>query len=388
MKKKDFRCVLNVRTILFLLFFVIIAIVSYGWRLGTGNMVHSDETCLIFVGQDWFSGNVFLRDWWLSTGTFGLTTFELTILTAIFGYHDTLIYAIAGMNYSLMIMAVIFVVYKYVSTKRMERAWAYAAVAGMIVLSPRFYMHLHAGTQVLVYAVAIISLYITCNVKGIMKNRGIRLLWGILLGFLAVTNTMFLYTACIPILVTGVLRAFATKVEKEKFSIAELGIVSVGSCVIFQKIWEHFRGMELGGIKTIFTTRDKILNNLITAFCNVLELYGINFWGASLFSLKTISALVGLLALGKITLEIYHFVKNGGWKDDLLFDVFLSMAVVNLGAYTFSTVAQVSSDVHLLQPFLIGYTIAGSLAWVKNAKEREEQSSIRKMIVISFLLMI
>ena len=387
-RKIDFKRVQNTRGIIFFAFFALITFISYGWRLGTGNAVHSDETCFIFVGQDFLSGNFFLKDWWLSTGTFGLPTFELTVLTAIFGYHDTLIYVAAAMNYALMILAVSFVVYKYAKVKQMNHAWVYSAIVGLIIVDPRYHMHLHAGTQVLAYAVAILSLYISCTAKSIMKNGVVRLIWGIMLGFLAVTNNMFFYTACIPILLTGILATYENKIDRNKLWLVETGIISVGAYVIFEKLWECFRGSDLGGLSTTFTTRDKIWDNLIVCFCNILELYGIDFWGENLFSLKTVSALVGFLVLAKISIEIYRFIKNSYWKDEILFNAFFLMALVNFGAYAFSTVVETAPDVHLLQPFLLGYTIAGSLAWIKNAEKSEEKSGLWKALGVSISLMI
>lgn len=371
---------------IWILVFVLLTFLGYGLRLGTGNAVHSDETSIIFVGQDWMSGNFFLKNWWFSTGTFGLTTFELTLFTAIFGYHDTLIYIVAGMNYAVMIMTVIFVIYKYAKKYEVSSAWVYSAIAGLVIIVPRQHMLLHAGTQVLGYAVAVMCMYFTWTVKTFYENVGIRVIWGVLLGVLAVTNNMFLYNACVPILLTGIIVAYIAKAEKGRFSLVEIGVVSVGSCVIFQKVWEVFRGESLGGLNTVFTTRDKIWSNLGTALCNILEIYGINFWGENLFSIKTLSALIGLFVFGKFTVEIGRFIKNKYWKDEILFNMFLTMAIVNFGAYTFSSVAEAAPDTHLLEPFLLGYTMAGCLAWMKNANEGK--NDIWKMLILSFLLLI
>lgn len=363
----------------------VLTILGYGLRLGTGNMVHSDDTCMIFVVQDWLSGNFFLKDWYLSTGTFGLPAFELTLVTALFGYHDTLIYLLAGLNYAIMVLTVILVVYAYAKKKDMNRGWIYSVVVCAIIIAPREKMLLNAGTQVLAYSASIIALYVTCYQTGILKRRYLRYLWGIFLGFLAITNSMFLYTACIPILAAGVLAVFLKKDQGIK--IAELGIVTVCSYALFQKIWIHFRGMDLGGLSTTFTTRDKIWGNLASSFCNILELYGINFWGESVFSIKTLSAFVGLIVLGKISVEIYKFVTGGGYKEDLFFNMVFLMALVNAGAYAFSHLGESGGGIHLLEPFLLGYTMAGVLAWIDNASKRKQADYQVSMLVLSFLLL-
>lgn len=51
---------------------LVITIIAAGFRFGMGMAVHSDDVCLLFTGKDWVNGNFFLKDWWFSTGTFGL----------------------------------------------------------------------------------------------------------------------------------------------------------------------------------------------------------------------------------------------------------------------------------------------------------------------------
>ena len=55
---------------------LVITIIAAGFRFGMGMAVHSDDVCLLFTGKDWVNGNFFLKDWWFSTGTFGLPMLE------------------------------------------------------------------------------------------------------------------------------------------------------------------------------------------------------------------------------------------------------------------------------------------------------------------------
>lgn len=370
------------------LFFLVIAFFAYGWRLGTGREVHSDETSIIFVGLDMFKRNFFWKGWDLSTGIFGLPTIELAIVTAILGYHDTIIYAIAAINYALMIMASAWVLQR-VAKKKLKNSYVYSLIAVLILAACRNVSWLNAGTHVLSYAVAIVALYFTYYLSnGTHKIWG-KIAWGVLLGLFAVTNSMFLYTVCVPIMLTGILVSYEDRKESKISQLVLYGIISLVSYVIFKKLWGVLRGAELGGIDTVFTTRDSILNNMVTGICNVLELYGINFWGENVISLSTCKAAIGFLVFAKLTYEIYKFLSNDKKKEKVLIYLFLIMAFVNVCAYIFSTLPAYSTDTNLLLPFLIGYTLAGILAWIHNISMNVSQENNWKIfgVVITFFVL-
>lgn len=372
-----------------ILFFLVVAFLVYGWRLGTGREVHSDETSLIFVGLDMFRGNFFLKDWNFSTGTFGLTTIELALVTSILGYNDTTIYMIAAINYALMIIAAAYVIQK-TAKKQGKNAYIYSLIVVFILLIPRTATVLNAGTHVLSYAVAIMALYVSYSLSNGAYKIWAQIGWGVLLGFLAVTNSMFLYVVCVPIMLTGLLVSYEDRKEARISPLVMDGIISLASYVILKKLWVILRGAELGGIDTVFTTRDNIWNNIVIGICNVLELYGINFWGESVISLSTCKAAVGFLVLVKLIYEIYKFLKNKKKKERVLVYLFLCMAVVNVCAYIFSTVPAYSNDTNLLQPFLIGFTLAGILAWIHNSSmevSQEDHWQILGLVMVLFLLM-
>ena len=105
----------------------------------------------------------------------------------------------------------------------------------------------------------------------------------------------------------------------------------------------------MGGLSTVFTESEKIGDNLVNGFCNVLRLYGVDFWGKSVFSREVVCAVFGIIVFIKLTVELWRFEKSD--KEKCLVELFLAMALINFGAYTFSTVIETSPDLHLLQPF-------------------------------------
>ncbi len=366
--------------------FVLIVILVYGWRLGMGIAVHSDETCNIFVGFDMFQGNIFLKDWFFSTGIFGLTTLELSLATLVLGYSDTIIYIIAAINYTLLIMACVYIVKK--TSGEGKESFLYSIIVVCILIVPRTEPLLNAGTHVLSYAVSVGAIYLTYGLSNRICRTWLKIVWGGILGFLALTNSMFLYTTCIPIICVGVLIAYKDKKELNRYQMLTYGMVSLIVYAVLKRTWEFLRGADLGGINTIFVTRDGILNHIVIGICNILELYGINFWGENVISISTCRSIVGLFILASLMCETYKFLKSNRGKERILIWLFLFMALVNLGAYIFSTVPAYSPGTNLLQPFLIGFTTASILSWIYNVRNNISKMHIRLFGVASIIFLV
>ena len=367
--------------------FLICAFLAYGWRMGLEKVTHSDELSLIFVGKDFLKGNIFLKGWHFSTGLFGLTTIELTLVTLLFGYSDTIIYTISGLNYSFMILSAGIVVYKYARKRGVEKPFSYLLVLVAIILVPRSGTLLNAGTHVPGYAVAVFALYMTYLLSQKEIPRWGQALWGMFLGILAATNSMFLYTVCIPLALAGLYISYEQR--KRRISpIAAHGIFSVVCYIIFSKLWVICRGESLGGLDTVFASREEIWNNIIIGVCNILEVYGIDFWGENVVSVATFKAVIGFLVFAKLSYEIYKFMKSIEKQDRELIYLFLAMALINISAYIMSTLPSYSPEVNLIQPFLLGFSTAGILAWVHNTHIERAEKSIGIMIGLSALLVI
>ena len=146
------------------------------------------------------------------------------------------------------------------------------------------------------------------------------------------------------------------------------GAASVILYTIFQKLWIGIRGDKLGAIDTVFASRENIWNHVVIGICNMLEVFGINFWENKVISVSTCRAGVGFVILLKLAYEIVKYIRQKEKSDREIVYLFLAMAAVNIAAYVFSTVPAYAPDVHLIQPFLLGFTLAGILAWMYNEK--------------------
>lgn len=98
---------------IYAIIFMMTVILAYGWRLGTGRVINSDEVSVVFAGKDMFSGNPFLKGWHLTTGVFMLPTIELAFGVSMFGYSETLIYMMAAINYALVVFSGVWIVFLY-----------------------------------------------------------------------------------------------------------------------------------------------------------------------------------------------------------------------------------------------------------------------------------
>ncbi|MGN0366677.1 MAG: hypothetical protein ACI4E5_12165 [Suilimivivens sp.] len=370
--------------------FAICCFLAYGWRLGTDRVVHSDELSLVFVGLDMLQGNVLLKDWHFSTGIFGLTTLELGIITLIFGYSDSTIYIISGINYVLMIAATVFVIGSYARKRELKKSYLYAIITGFLLAVPRSVTLLNAGTHVLSYAAAILSLYLTYSLSQNACKLWKKMVWTFVLGMLAVTNSMFLYTTCIPIALTGVIISYENRKDKKISPVLGYGIFSIILYAFLTKLWVICRGDSLGGINTVFTSRENIWNNVIIGICNILEVYGIDVWGKNVISIHTCQAIVGFFIFAKLGYEINKCIRDKNKENKTLIYLFLGMAIVNIGAYVVSTLPLYSPDVNLIQPFLLGFSMAGILAWIHNigsGKSGQERGFVLGLSIILFLFM-
>lgn len=364
---------------------------AYGWRLASGRTAHSDELSNVFVGLDMLQGNIFLKDWHFSTGLFGIPIMVLSAATLFLGYSDTLIYVIAAINYTLMIAAAAFLVQKYARKRKLEKSYIYVIIAVLILMIPRAESLLNAGTHVLSYAAAIVALYVTWYLSVHPCKLWGKIVWILVLGILTTTNSMFLYTACIPIALTGVIISYEDRKGKKLSPFVMYGILSVILYAVLKKIWVICRGESIGeGIGTVFTSRENVWNNVIIGICNILEVYGVDVWGENVISIYTCRAIVGFVIFVKLVYEIYKFMKSKEKQDRELIYLFMGMAIINICAYVASTVPLYAPDVHLIQPFLIGFSIAGVLAWLHNisiGKSEKDRGGVLALCTILFMLM-
>ena len=353
---------------IYAIIFMMTVILAYGWRLGTGRVINSDEVSVVFAGNEMFSGNPILKGWKLTTGVFMLPTIELAFGVSMFGYSETLIYMMAAINYALVVFSGVWIVFLYARKWTVKKAYVYPIIALLILIIPRSVVFLDACTHVLSCAAAVLAIFFTYYLSGIVTGVWVKVGWAVVLGLLSVTNSMFLYAACIPILLVGIVVSYENKKERRLSGLLHYGAASVILYTIFQKLWIGIRGDKLGAIDTVFASRENIWNHVVIGICNMLEVFGINFWENKVISVSTCRAGVGFVILLKLAYEIVKYIRQKEKSDREIVYLFLAMAAVNIAAYVFSTVPAYAPDVHLIQPFLLGFTLAGILAWMYNEK--------------------
>lgn len=381
------------KKLIYVVIFLFTVILAYGWRLGTGRVIHSDELSVVFAGKDMLSGDVLLKGWHLTTGVFLLPTVELASAVSILGYSETLVYMIAAINYAMMVLSGVWIVYVFAKKWKVKETYKYPMAAMLILMIPRSVVLLNADTHVLSYAAAVLALFLTDYLSKDDTRSWFKAGWAFVLGVLSVTNSMFLYTACIPVLLVGMVVSYENRKERKVSKMLYYGAASIVLYVVFKKLWTVFRKDTLGSIDTVFVLREEIWNQAVIGICNILEVFGIDFWGEKVISFSTCTAFIGTAVLLKLTYEIYKYIKINKKQDREIVYIFLSMAAVNIAAYVFSTVPAYAPDVHLIQPFLIGFTLSGILAWMYNEKETQGPFNIKcdrfvVCVLLLFMLML
>lgn len=73
------------------------------------------------------------------------------------------------------------------------------------------------------------------------------------MGVVAATNNMFLYTACAPVFLIGILDFWRGNFKEKGRWLLATGGMSLVAYVFFLKVWECGRGAKVGGLSTVFT---------------------------------------------------------------------------------------------------------------------------------------
>lgn len=384
------------RWIFILSLFIMSVFLFYGMEMGREEGINSDETSIYFVGEDFFRGNFFVKDWYFSTGLFFLPMYEITVLTKIFGFHDGIIYLIAGINYALLIVLTLYAVYIIGEKYEVKNRINFVVFAALFIYIPRADMIYNSGTHVLCVAFSIACLYFFYKLQNLKIKFWIRcvtiVVASIVIGHLSTTNTMFMYSALIPLILTGLCIVLEKHEWKEGLHYIIPGILSV----IWQEIWKFIYliargGIRLGSSSTAFVHKDHLWASICESLYDTLELFYINIWNKEVFSLNSIEAVLGIIILCKLIVELVKFLKSKKDRYAVLVYMFLMMALVNFCSYMCSTMALIHRSTHLLFPILFGITAAGTIAWIMNIHNQVSYRKCRQYVIIVaalFLIML
>lgn len=351
--------------------FIVSAVLFYGMEMGRGVGVNADETSNYYAGEELFDGNFFMKGWHFSTGLFLLPTYEITILTKILGYHDGVIYLISAVNYTLLVTLSLYAVYKAGEWYKINKKIIYVVFAALVMYIPRAPMIYNCATHVFCIAVSIAVLYLFYYLRNVKMKLWIRglviVLLVIVMGYLSVTNTMFMYSALFPLILTGVCIAVQERDIKTGLPYIVPGILSVISQVIWKNIFLAARdGIRLGSSPTTFVSKNHMWESFCESMYDTLQLFGMDIWNKEVFSTDTLKAVLGLAVLLKLMLELVRFFKNKKGKYAIFIYMFLMLAFVNFCAYMFSTMALANRSTHLIYSILFGVATAGTIAWIMN----------------------
>jgi len=372
--------------------FLLSAGLFYAMRMSAGKGVNADETSNFYVGKDFVNGNFLLQGWHFSTGLFLLPALAADIFTNIFGYHDSTFFLLASLNYAFLITISLFAVYKVAKLHVRSCSLRFTLIAAFLIFVPRADMLYNSGTHILCVAVSIAFFYVFYKES---RNQNLAcaavyvryFLLCLLMGILAVSNTMFLYSAIIPVILTGVCVSVIERSRRGVLHYSAPGVLAVVFQMILNEVWQAARdGNHFGSTPAVFVQKENLWDSILESLCNTVQLFGIDIWTKEVASRETVIACIGICTLLKLIVELFKFFR--GPKDrhaDLIY-LFLMMAFVNLAAYAFSTLALTYRSTHLIFPCLIGIVTGGILAWVENIQTFASKEKWKVYLGLAFFL--
>jgi hypothetical protein len=310
----------------FVIFTITLFVYYYGIALKIP--MNSDGASILLQAQEMADGNIFLRDWFLSTGAYISTDLLFyAIAIKVFGFSSNIIYIVSSLFYSLLVsMCVLFSLKQNKNFSFLSAFYTFALIgipsvflAGMIFQGP---MHVSS----LFYIIT--ALFVWENTRNTYFKYGLLFLlvsltliadpfatWFFILPFCLVCVYQFIHNRSeVYTFITIVVAYIASKLV---LAVIKLNIPSIG----------HIRFLEVNEIK----------KNVSLTVQGYLELYQANFFGKFVSPLSTIVLMISLSVLLFVGWVIYKSIRH--FKDNTYstLEMFLLCAIIiNTLEYLFS----------------------------------------------------
>lgn len=328
--------------------------------------VFADEVSNLPIAADFFSGNFFLEGWHFSTGLFLAPTFELWIMTNIFGYRNGVIYAVSAINWSLLVCVLVWEILSY-AEKYKANKWFFATITWLLISVPVDLVNLNAGTHVLIIAISIIifGYFDYLQDKLLCQSITTVMCLAVVSAFLGMTNTMFQYSCIMPVF----FGAFIFWKNNRVFSKLCLlySTLSFALMKMMEKYWIYKRhGMTIGSVKATFINGDQLGETILNMIIRIGRMFHIDMWGHSVFSPYVVASVIGFIILFFLINRVNIFFRQSERNYPAIVYFCLLMALINVFANTLGTVSFLydNTRLHLYLPFYIGFVFSGIFAWM------------------------
>lgn len=314
--------------------------------------IHADELSGIIMGEDIFAkGNLFMHGWNLTTGMTTIQLLWVTLIRKIFGGSFTILYLVSALNYAILANILAYIVFRNINVKGIKR-YGITIIVLLMNIIPRSHSIMNVCTHTLIYSMCAVLIYVTYLLYS--KNSSIYAygLLGFVAGVIAAFNiTMLYYEIFVIIFVGGVCLWLKVGETRQNVYLVVCGGFEYIISRLCYWIWTMLRGEGFTfAAKEVFVSKDTFVNNIVQSCSNILYEFGIDIWGKNFISLDTAKAVVGLIFIYIIIKGIAQAKKLE--KDKKILVIFLlSVSIINLLAYTCSSIPVYSQSTHLMELF-------------------------------------
>ncbi|WP_138755248.1 hypothetical protein [Paenibacillus sinopodophylli] len=361
----------NYRIIGIILFVSILVLYYYGLSLRVP--MNSDGATGVLQAKEMIDGNLFLRNWYLSTGAYITTDLALyAMLIPVLGFSTKVIFLGTSFFYAGMVILCMWLSGKNGSEFSYKRAFiTFLIIGAPVSFSANIIFSGPMHVSSLMYC--LIALLVWENAKNIYVKYGV---FFVFLTLVLISDPFALWFFVLPFVLACVYQAFRDR--RELISLGMVILSYVASKIILKVI-----GFDIPSIgATRFLQIDEFKLNLSLTVEGILELYGANFFGKSI-SFTTLIILIHLIILLLVVFVMYLGIKKVIRNKPSTLELFLILAIViNVAEYIGSNMAvNLATTRYILPAFVFVSIYLG-----KYAIERLDNKKIRTAVSITYVI--
>jgi len=340
---------------------------------------NSDGAGNVLQAWDMLHGNLLLHGWSLSDASFYTTELpQYMLIVSVLGRHADVIHVGAAMSYTLVVILGALLA-KGRATGR--EALARMLITVGIMLVPQ----VGNGVYVLESSPGHIGTAVPLLATWLVLDRGGRRWWvppvvGAMLAWVLVGDAVTLYAGIAPLAVTCGVWVYRRVVMNRQpvasawfeLSLAAAAAAAIPVASLALAVIRSHHGFAVAPVQSTLASGTQLVQHASTTFEGVLLLFGADFLGLHL-GFTALGAMLHVVGLGLATwaiwlgIRLYFRARGSGDLGDLVVAVLTAAVLINVAAYTLSTLdidAQSSREMAAVLPFaavLAGRLLASRL---------------------------
>lgn len=314
--------------------------------------IHSDAASVVLMADAMTKGDYFLKDWYLSTGSYYTTEIFLYYLfVSVLGITPLIIKYASAIWLLGVVWCTVFLSGKTREGFKISSSivtFSLIAIPSQFVAGQILNGPMHISSMLYVLLAFIFLEYV--------ENNAVKYSLFLFLSTVSlVADPFVLWFFVLPMILTSAILWIQERQKKHIYVV----LTSVGSYILSKVILSilSFNVPSVGIAK--FVEFENIKNNIVLAIKGMLTLYDANIFGGEIASLSTIKSGIHFVLLITIIYLIYNAVKNFSLskKMDRMYVFLLCAILINFFEYLISNMPVDLGSTRYLFPMLIYITI-------------------------------